>query len=183
VVVTPGAGWAGPHKPVLACRVTPAPRGQPADGRRAVQAWGTRRRDGGAVADGWRAAGVPPVARASPGDYGPPVDTLRAGSGPGWWGTAAPGPPGPGRQTERAEARWLANRRRQGGRQARVIPPAAPRERRDRTRDRTPLVPERHRAGTRVPGVRERATLQVAVVAADRLGGAGRALLAAVLAG
>ena len=105
VVVTPGAGWAVPHKPVLACRVPPAPRGQPADGRRAVQACGTRRRNGWAVADGWREAGVPPVARASPGDYGPPVDPLRAGIGTVLWGTVAPGQPVPGRQMDWAEAR------------------------------------------------------------------------------
>jgi len=72
---------------------------------------------------------------------------------------------GPGRQTDRADARWLATLRRSGVLPARVIPPAAPRDVRDLTRDRAQLVPERSREVHRGPGVLERATIKMAAVA------------------
>jgi hypothetical protein len=87
---------------------------------------------------------------------------------------------GPGRQTETAEARWWATLRRHGVRQASGIPALAQRDGRELTRDRTRLVPARRREVKRVPGVWARATITLAAVATDLMGGAARALVAAV---
>jgi transposase len=67
--------------------------------------------------------------------------------------------------------------------QARFIPPAGQRARRDLSRYRTTWVPERTRAVHRVPGGLERANIQLASVAPDLLGVSGRAILAALVAG
>jgi transposase len=90
---------------------------------------------------------------------------------------------GPGRKTDQADARWLAKRRRDGWLAARFIPPQGQRDLRDWTRDRTTRVHERSRAGNRVHGGLERATIQLAAVATDLRGVSGRAILAALMAG
>jgi transposase len=89
----------------------------------------------------------------------------------------------PGRQTDQAEARWLATWLRDGLRHASGIPPAGPRDLRDLTRYRTKLVQERRRAVHRVQGVLERANITLASVARAVLGVSGRARLDALLAG
>jgi transposase len=183
VVLTPGAGLAVHQQTVMACRVTPEPRGQQVDGLLEVQACGPRTRDWWAWSDGWSAAGVTHVAMASPGADGQPVSHLRAGTWTVLVVKAAQVTHVPGRQTDRAEARWRAHLRRQGWLQARVSPRAEPRERRDLRRSRTQVVPERRCEVNRVPGVLARATIQVAAVASERMGVSGRAILAAVLAG
>jgi transposase len=183
VVLTHGAGLAVHHKPVMACRVTPDALGQQADGRMEVQECGTRTRDVLAGSDGLSEAGVTHVAMARTGAYGQPVDTLLEGPCPVGLGNAAPVKHVPGRKTDRAEARWLAQLRRQGVRPASWIPPAEPRDLRARTRDRTTLVPERSREGNRGQGVLARAPSKLASVASAILGGAGRAILAALLEG
>jgi hypothetical protein len=127
VVLTHGAGLAVHHKPVMACRVTPDALGQQADGRMEVQECGTRTRDVLAGSDGLSEAGVTHVAMARTGAYGQPVDTLLEGPCPVGLGNAAPVKHVPGRKTDRAEARWLAQLRRQGVRPASWIPPAEPR--------------------------------------------------------
>jgi transposase len=67
--------------------------------------------------------------------------------------------------------------------QASFIPLVAQRDRRDWTRYRTKLVPERARAGNRVQGVLERANIKLAAVASAVRGVAGRAMLEALMAG
>lgn len=183
MVLTPGAGLAVHQQTVMACRVTPEPRGQQADGLLAVQELGTRTRAWWAWSDGWSEAGVPHVAMASTGADGQPVSHLRAGPWTVVVVNAAQVTHVPGRQTDRAEARGLAPLRRQGWLQASVIPRAEPRERRDLTRSRTTVVPERGREVNRVPGVLARATIQWAAVASERMGVSGWAILAAVLEG
>jgi hypothetical protein len=89
---------------------------------------------------------------------------------PGFLVNAAHVQQGPGRQTAKADARWLATRRRHGLRQASGIPAREPRDWRDLRRDRPRLVQERRREGKRVPGVLERATLKLAAVAPDIMG-------------
>ena len=59
----------------------------------------------------------------------------------------------PGRQTEKADARWLATLLRHGLLQASVIPPRGQRDVRDLTRYRTTLVQERVREVNHVQGV------------------------------
>jgi transposase len=80
VVLTPGAGLAVHQKTVMACRVTPEPLGQQADGLMEVQECGTLRRDLLALSDGWSEAGLTHVAMASTGAYGQPVYHLLEGT-------------------------------------------------------------------------------------------------------
>src|SRR5882724_11496631 len=76
VVLTHGAGLAVHQKTVMACRVTPDPLGQQADGLMEVKACGTLTRDVLTLSDGLSAAGVTPVAMASTGASWKPVDNL-----------------------------------------------------------------------------------------------------------
>jgi hypothetical protein len=131
VVCTHWAGLDVHQKTVMACRVTPDPRGPQADGRLEVHEWGTLTRAVWAWSDGWSEAGVTPVAMESPCESGKPVYNLREGDMTVFLGNAAPVKTVPGRKTDRAEARWLAPLRRHGLLQARVIPPVAQRDRRD----------------------------------------------------
>jgi transposase len=89
----------------------------------------------------------------------------------------------PGRKTDKADARWLAKLLRYGLLHASFIPPAGQRDLRALTRYRTTLVQERSREVNRVQGVLERANIKLASVASDVMGGSGRAMLAALIAG
>ncbi|HEX2325082.1 MAG TPA: hypothetical protein VHQ00_06760 [Chloroflexota bacterium] len=98
----------------MACRVTPDPLGQQADGRMEGRAFGTRTRDWLALSDGVTAAGSTPVALESSGASWTPVDTRREGPCPVFLVNAAPVKTVPGRQTDRADARGRAQRMRDG---------------------------------------------------------------------
>jgi transposase len=114
VVLTHGAGLAGHQQTVMACRVTPDPLGPQADGRMEGREFGTLTRDVLALSDGLTEAGSTPVALASSGESGTPVDTRREGPCPVFLVNAAPVKTVPGRQTDRADARWRAQRMRDG---------------------------------------------------------------------
>jgi transposase len=68
VVCTHGAGLAGHQKTVMACRLTPDPLGQQADGRMEVRAFGTLTRDVLALSEWVSEAGVTPVAMERTGE-------------------------------------------------------------------------------------------------------------------
>ena len=68
VIFTPWAGVDVHTKTVMACRVTPEPTGQQADGLMELQACGTRTADLLALADWLAAAGMTPVAVESTGE-------------------------------------------------------------------------------------------------------------------
>jgi transposase len=91
--------------------------------------------------------------------------------------------PVPGRQPDKAAARWWATRMREGVLAPSFIPPPGQRDVRDLTRARTTLVQERSREVNRVPGMLARATSTRAAVAPASMGGSGRALLGALSAG
>jgi transposase len=61
----------------------------------------------------------------------------------------------PGRETDKADARGLTKSMRYGWLQAGFIPPAAPRDLRDLTRDRTKRIQDPRREVNLVPGVLE----------------------------
>lgn len=166
MVCTPGAELAVHQKTVMACRVTPEPLVQQADGRMEGQAWGTLTRDWLALSDGLREARGTHVAMESPGASWKPVDNLLEGIGPVLLANAAQVKHGPGHKTDRADARWLAQRMRHGLVPASVLPPAEQRDRWDLTRDRTKLGQERRQAANHGQGVLERATIQLVSVAA-----------------
>jgi len=117
------------QKTGMACRVTPDPLGQQADGMLEVKEFGTLTRDLLALSD-WRTeAGLPPIARESTGAYWKPVDNRLEGTCTVFLVNAAHVKNVPGRKTDRADARWLAKLMRYGLLQARCIPPVEPRDR------------------------------------------------------
>ena len=117
------------------------------------------------------------MAMERPGEDGRPVDHLVEGDFTVCLGNAAHVPQGPGRQTDKADARWRATLLRSGRRQASGLPPQGQRALRALRRARTTLVQARRREGQRGPGVLARATIKVAAVATGLMGGArgGRA--------
>ena len=157
-------------------------RGQQADGLLEVRAFGTLTREVLAWSEGLPEAGRTPVALERTGESWPPVANLREGTvrvpGQRRAGQARAGAEdGPGRcaLAGPTEAVWLLP--------AHVMPAVEQRARRDRTRDRTPLVQERTRESNRGPGVLERANITLASVATASRGVSGRAIRAALLEG
>jgi transposase len=183
VVLTHGAGLDVQKKTVMAWRVTPDPTGQHADGVMEGKECGALTRDLLALSDWLAAAGITPVAMESTGEDWRPVYHLLEGTVTIFLVNAAHVKQGPGRKTDKADARWLATLMRYGLLAASFIPPQGQRDLRDLTRDRTKLVQERSREVNRVPGVLERANIKLASVATDIMGVSGRAILAALIAG
>jgi hypothetical protein len=167
----------------MACRITPDPTGQQAEGVIELKEFGTRTVALLARAE-WRTeAGITPVARERTGAYGTPVFNLLAGRVPVGLVHAAQVTQVPGRKTDKAEARGLAKRMRSGLLPASFIPSPGQRELRELTRDRTKLVQERRREVKRVHGGLARANRKLASVATDLMGVSGRAILAALVEG
>jgi transposase len=86
----------------------------------------------------------------------------------------------PGRKTDVADSRWLADLLRHGLLRASFIPPAAIRRLRELTRERKALVQERTQVANRLQKVLESANIKLAGVASDVLGASGRDMLAAI---
>jgi transposase len=183
VVFTRCAGLDVHKKTVMACRVTPDPLGQQADGIMEVREFGTLTRDLIALSDWLAEAGITHVAMESTGEYWKPVYNLLEGTCTVFLVNAAHVKNVPGRKTDRADARWLAKLMRYGLLQASFIPPAEQRDLRDLTRYRAKLVQERSREVHRVQGVLERANIKIASVASDIMGVSGRVILAALIDG
>jgi transposase len=181
VIFTPCAGLDVHHKTVMACRVTPDPTGRQADGVMERKACGTRTVDLLALSDGLVEAGITQVAMERTGESWKPGYNILAGDFTVCLVNAAHAKQVPGRKTDQSDARWLAKRMRHGLVQASFIPPVAPRDWRDLTRDRTTLVQERSREVNRVQGVLERAHPHLASVATDMMGLSGRAFRSALI--
>ena len=135
------------------------------------------------LADWLLVCGGTPVALESTGDDGQPVLTILEGTGEVVWGTAQHIKAVPGRQTAVTAAAWLAALVPHGVWRASVIPPVAQRERRDLSRYRRTAIPKRVTLINRVHKLLEEANSTLAAVASESLGGAGRAILAALLTG
>jgi transposase len=148
-----------------------------------VTEWSTLTRDLLALSAGLSEAGVTHVAMESTGAYWHPVYHLLEGDMTVVLVNAAQVQNVPGRKTDRADARWLAQLRRDGLLQASFMPPVEQRDLRELTRDRTKLVQERTREVNRGQGVLERANIKLASVASEIMGVSGRAMLAAVIEG
>ncbi len=116
---------------VVACVLRSEQAGPP---RRAGRTFGTMTADLLALADWLAEAGITPVALESTGEYWRPVDHLLEGDSTIFLVNAAPVKQVPGRKTDKAEARWLAQLMRYGLLQASVIPPQGQRDLRDLTR-------------------------------------------------
>src|SRR6266566_4985579 len=183
VVFTHGAGLDVHKQSVMACRITPDPTGQQAEGVVAVQEFGTLTVDLLALSDWLAAASITHGAMESTGEYWTPVFNLLEGTGQVFLVHASHVKRVPGRKTDTADARWLAKLMRHGWLPASVMPPAGQRDVRDVTRDRTTLGQERSREVNRVQGVLERAHIKLASVATDMMGVSGRAIWAAWVEG
>jgi len=118
-----GAGLDVRKKAVMACRVTPDPTGQQADGLMERRECGTMTPDVLALSDWLAEAGMTPVAMESTGEYWRPVYNLLDGNVTISLVHAAHVKQVPGRKTDKADARWLATRMRHGLWQASFIPP------------------------------------------------------------
>jgi transposase len=90
-----------------------------------------------ALSDWLAAGGITQAAMESTGEYWRPVYHLLAGHVTILLVHAAPVQQVPGRQTDKADARWFATRLRDGLLAASCIPPQGQRDGRDLTRDRT----------------------------------------------
>jgi transposase len=183
VVFTHCAGLDVHKRTITACRMTPDPSGQQADGLMELKDFRTMTADLLALADWLVEAGITHVAMESTGEYWRPVYNLLEGNVTIFLVNAAHVKQVPGRKTDKADARWLAKLMRYGLLQARFIPPVGQRDLRDLTRYRTKLVQERSREVNRVQGVLERANIKLAAVATDIMGVSGRAILAALISG
>jgi transposase len=183
VLFTHCAGLDVHKKTVMACRVTPDPTGQQADGILEVKEFGTLTIELLALSDWLAAVGITHVAMESTGEYWKPVYNILEGDFTVFLVNAAHVKQVPGRKTDKADSRWLAKLMRHGLLQASFIPPVEQRELRDLTRYRTKLVQERGREVNRVQGVLERANIKLASVATDVMGVSGRAILAALVEG
>jgi transposase len=122
VVLTHGAGLDVHKKTVVACRVTPNPLGQQADGLLEVKEFGTLTHDLLALSDWLSEAGVTHVAMESTGEYWKPVYNLLEGTCTVFLVNVAHVKNVPRRKTDRADARWLAKLMRHGLLQASFIP-------------------------------------------------------------
>jgi transposase len=136
-----------------------------------------------ALADWLLACGCTHVAIESTGDYWKPVFNILEGTCEVVWVNAQHVKAVPGRKTDVKDAAWLAELLPHGLLRASFIPPVAPRERRDLTRDRRPFIQERVTLINRVQKLLEDAHIKLAAVASDIMGVSGRAILAALLAG
>ena len=165
---------------VVVCRLT-----RDAQGMRLAetQTFGTTTSDLLRLAD-WLAAGdCTPVGLGSTGAFWKPVFNLLEGAFAVWLLNAQQRKAVPGRKTDGNDAQWIAALLAHGLVRPSVIPPQAQRELRDLTRYRTTCVRERGNRVNRVHKLLEGANRTLASVASDIMGLAGRAILAALLAG
>jgi transposase len=183
VMCTHCAGLDVHKKTVMACRVTPDPTGEHADGIMELQEFGAMTVDLLAWSDWLAAAGITHVAIESTGEYWKPLYNILEGDFTVFLVNAAHVKQVPGRKTDKADARWLAKLMRYGLLRASFIPPREQRDLRDLTRYRTKLVQEHSREVNRVQGVLERANIKLAAVATNIMGVSARAILAALVEG
>jgi transposase len=167
-------------KSVVACRITPGPKGQPLQETRT---FGTMTQDLLALADWLTLAGVTHVAMESTGVYWKPIYNLLEGSFELLVVNAAHLKIVPGRKSDVHDAEWIATLLRHGLLKGSFIPDRQQRELRELTRYRTCLVRERSAEINRLQKTLEGANIKLASVATDLMGVSGREILAALVAG
>jgi transposase len=133
--------------------------------------------------DGLSAQGCPVVAMESTGVYWRPVYHVLSGTIEVVVGNAQEMRRRPGRKTDKAAARWIAERLAHGLIRPSFVPPPATQALRDLTRTRVALVQPRSQAKNRVTNVLEDTNITRSSVVADLFGVSGRRLLAAFIAG
>ena len=109
-------------KSITACRIMPDPTGRDGEGMSELERFGTMTIELLALVDWLSAAGITHVAMESTGAYWQPVYNLLEGSFTVLLVHAAHVKNVPGRKTDKADARWLAQLMRYGLLQASFIP-------------------------------------------------------------
>jgi transposase len=87
----------------------------------------------------------------------------------------------PGRKTDVSDCQWIADLLRHGLIRPSFVPPAAQRDLRELTRQRSQLVAERARVANRVQKILEDANLKLGSVVSDVLGKSSRAMIGALI--
>jgi transposase len=167
-------------KTVVACVVTPGPRGAP---RKEVRSFGTMTEDLLALADWLAEAGCTHVAMESTSVYWKPIYNLLEDRFTLLLANARHIKAVPGRKTDVRDCEWIADLLRHGLLKASFVPDRPQRELRELTRYRTALVRERTAAVNRLQKTLEGANIKLSSVASDIMGKSGRAILAALVAG
>src|SRR5918997_1808897 len=180
VVSTHCAGLDVHKRTVVACCVTPGPRGQP---QCETRTFGTMTQDLLALADWLSATGIPHVALESTGEYWKPIYNILEGAFTIMVANAHHIKNVPGRKTDVQDAAWIADLLRHGLLQASFIPPLPQRDLRDLTRQRTNVVRERAAVANQLQKVLEWANINLTSVITDVTGDSARAMLAAIVGG
>jgi transposase len=167
-------------KTVGVCRIVPAE----ADGWSIeIRTFQTVLRDLLQLADWLREAQVTHVAMESTGVYWQPLFNMLEGEFEVLLVNAKHIKFVLGRKTDVQDAQWIAELLQHGLLKASFIPKVEPRELRELVRYRRHLIDERIREVNRVQRVLEDANLKLSWVATDIMGGSGREMLAAIIAG
>src|SRR5205814_392105 len=164
---------------VVACLLTPGPRGKPA---KEVRTFGTMTDDLLALADWLLAAGCTHVAMESTGVLWKPVFNLLEGSLALLLVNAHHVKAVPGRKTDVKDCEWLAELLRHGLLQPSFVPDRPQRELRELTRYRTTLVRERSAEVNRLQKTLEGANIKLGAVASSLAGRSAREMIEGLLA-
>lgn len=165
---------------VVACLLTPGPRGQP---NKETRTFSTMTADLLAMADWLAAAECTHVAMESTGSYWKPVYNLLEDRFQLLLVNAQHLKAVPGRKTDVKDAEWIAQLLRHGLVQGSFVPPRRDRELRELIRYRTSLTRERAAEINRLQKTLEGANIKLAAVATNVVGLSGRAMLEAMIAG
>jgi transposase len=168
------------RKTVVACLLTPGPRGAP---RKEVRTFGTMTEDLLALGDWLAEAGCTHVAMESTGVYWKPLYNLLEDRFELLLVNARHVKAVPGRKTDVKDCEWLAELLRHGLLRPSFVPDRPQRELRELTRYRTALTRERSAEINRLHKALEGANLKLGAVASKALGVSGRDILEALVAG
>jgi transposase len=136
-----------------------------------------------ALSDWLVAEHCPVVAMESTGVYWKPIYHVLVGVVEVLVGNAREMRPRPGKKTDKADARWIAELLAHGLIRPSFVPPPAIRALRDLTRTRVGLVQTRTQAKNRVQKVLEDSNIKLASVVSDVFGKSGRRMLQALIDG
>jgi transposase len=148
-----------------------------------VREFGTLYNDLLALSDWLVAEDCPVVAMESTGVYWKPLYHVLASVLEVYVGNAADMQRRPGKKTDKADARWIAELLAHGLIRPSFIPPPAIRALRDLTRTRVALIHTRTQAKNRIQAVLEDTNIKLASVVSDVFGKSGRRMLDALIRG
>jgi transposase len=180
VIYTHCAGLDVHKKTVVACCMTPGPRGEKSVEHRS---FGTMTADLLALSDWLLSKQITHLAVESTGEFWKPIYNLLEGHFEILVVNAKHVKNVPGRKTDVKDAEWLADLLRHGLVRGSFIPPQPQRDLRDLTRQRTNLVQDRATVVNRLHKVLEWANLKLTSVATNVTGTSARAMLEAILEG